>query len=412
VEVPVPATPYTQQDLLDILDTLFPQHWLAALKSPGPGYELLQAAAQLGAVLSQAATDMEQGFYLLEAGVGAQATTTVVLTRPTNANGAVTVLAGSLLVCRTGPALTRDGDRTPGTLRVFVLGQDVDFGALDLTGTPNPATAYAIGAGAEYNVPGPVTAASTEVLAGDIDAFANLIVQNAAGDQYADPTIVVTQVTAATGGADPYLLMLGDDRGLPRLDGEPVANYRNRLRQLADTVSMGAIERAAAAALAPYGVAPLAVIETWRQDYQTCYDGPLVALGSAANPGGAYAPGMFVLDDEGCVGHDPNVAFSNRMLDTVHQRNGIIVWVPDMPAVADSSMAYDDPGVNPADFATPAGYRAWSALDVPVGAAAVSMHGALDGFDLQKAAAYKGLLDTLNRVKAHGVMVAIELQGQ
>jgi hypothetical protein len=407
----------TQQQLLDILESLLPAHYIEPIKNIGPGWELLQMAAKVGERLSLAVHRLDTGARISDAVGGAKATATITVTRPNAASGEVTVLKGTAVNCRVGPYKYKDTDEyVSGSYVRFVLDQDVVFSAIGLIGVPDPVGVTAEVVGYDSNVVGPYTTADGTPILGEIDSFAGLHVVNSLGVPYGDPNVEATQVTEATGGTSPFLDLVGADRGLTRIPAESDGDYRARVRRLVDTVSPNALKDAANAFLANYNATLLAYIETWRQDYQTCWDGPNVAIGLPWQPGGKYNPSVFVYDAEGAAGHDATVVFHNRWLDTIHQRNGVIMWVPNLAAIQDYGGALDDTAANPAAHVSPTtlGVRCHTAFDLAPGDAlggAPAIPVAFDGVDIQKAAVYKGLWDVLQAVKAAGVMLSIELQG-
>lgn len=66
--------------------------------------------------------------------------------------------------------------------------------------------------------------------------------------------VTVTNVTAPSGGRAPMLDALGKERGITRAAGEDDAHYADRVGQVADVVSPGAIVRACNRILAPLGL--------------------------------------------------------------------------------------------------------------------------------------------------------------
>lgn len=73
--------------------------------------------------------------------------------------------------------------------------------------------------------------------------------------EFADLGLTVRQPSAATGGRDGELDMLGEERNIPRQSGESDAAYRQRIVTLPDVVSPGAIMRACSRILSPLGIA-------------------------------------------------------------------------------------------------------------------------------------------------------------
>jgi len=406
-------TGLTQQQFLDLLETLFPEHWLGGLKNPGPGYELLQAFAQQAERVSLAAQRLDRSLFILDAVGGNKATVNLKLTRPDDSAGAVTVEAGSIVTCTKGPERDTDNNRTPGSARLFVLDYDVTFGVNDIIGTPASQTATAEAPTYGHNVPGPKTGADGAVYPGDIDAFHRLRVVDSNGFQYADPSIKVEQLADASGGQSAALDVLGHGRGMLRALTEADATYRSRLRLLPDTIGGGAVKRAADAVFAPYNTSILGVVEFWRQDYQTVWDAPDGGIGDPADPppGGTYTQNTFVFDGEGAAGQDATIAFRGRWLDELEHRCGFAVWVPSLEPISNTSMVWDDAALTPAAHRSTIGLRAHSAFDVPPTNTAVGLHGGYDGFDLPRNAVYKGLHDVLQRTKAVGVRAVVELQG-
>jgi hypothetical protein len=276
------------------------------------------------------------------------------------------------------------------------------FGAGDVG--PHTGTVEAVAAGYEWNLPGPVTTATGAVLPGEIDA----IVFPVLDPPYGDPTIAVAQLTDTTGGEDAVLDQIGLDRDLPRALGETDPYFRVRINTLPDTVSMGAIERAVAAAFLAWGVTAT-VIETWDIRYQTCWDAPAAPI--PANP--LYDPNLFCYDDPRAFGWNspPALAFRNVWLDEREFRAAFVVVIPTIGAVRDYGMAWDDTAMDAADLMTIdllGGMRAVGAFDIPSALITTELPGAWDGYDLGAATVYKGLYDLLQKIKAAGVYVAFE----
>jgi len=382
--LPAPYPALTQQDLLDVLDAVFPAEYLAPLKDPGPGYELPQAYAQILAFASTMIEYLATNAFILTSEGPAKATVTVSFSRQNAGAGAVTVKRGTVV-------------STSETGREFVTLQDAVFGGSDVGPIEVPAQARFYGW--NYNVKGPVTLSSGEILEGEIDTV-KLPLQEPV---FADPTIYVEQVTDATGGRLGFLDGLGKDRGVDRVRGEPDQRYRQRVRSLPDTITPDAIQRVIAAHLAPWGVEPT-FIETWSPAYQTCYDAP-----NQTYPylGALYDPNLFCYDDP-----RTDVGFRNRWLDERDHRGAFIVQVPNLAPLFDTSMAYDDTAPSFAELRNPNGARAVGAYDVPVDASADLVQGGYDGFDVQKQAVYKGLYDLLQKIKAGGVYATVELEGE
>lgn len=160
--LPCPIDPYTQQDLLDLFDRILPGHYITPLKAPGPGYELLQAFAAVGARLSQAVEHYACSAYILSSSGGGFALGTVQLLRSAvNPEGiALTVKVGTVVKS------SRGGRR-------YLTTEDVLFGPNDL----GPFTVGIIAEvkGYEFNEPGPIVAADGTLLEGEIDTIETLL---------------------------------------------------------------------------------------------------------------------------------------------------------------------------------------------------------------------------------------------
>ncbi len=394
-----------QAYFLALFARILPSSYLEPLQDTGPGYELLLAMAKVGERLSLAVTRTEVGAYITTSFGSNLATGTVLFARATASFGVVTVKAGTVV-------------RATNGARDYQTLADVTFGVGEIG--PKAVPVRATVADWQHDVPGQSTTLGGQVLPGAVDTVQRGILD----PPYGDPTIYAFNADEICGGSPAMLDGLGLDRGIARRTGESDDAYRYRVRQLPDTVSPGAVRRAIAAVFSPLGFAA-DFIETWQIDYQTCWDAPSTTPGTPsyqpvppANP--LYNEQLFVYDD-------PRPAyppFRNRWMDEVDYRGAFIVVVPNLPAMSDVGMAYDDTAVTPADLLTSIGGRAASAYDVPSGFTAAPQ-GSYDGvsvpdgaggwsfnFDLAKAAVYKGLNDLLESVRAFGVFVAIELQGQ
>jgi hypothetical protein len=367
--LPAPMTARTAAEFLAMFDRILSPEYLEPLKSPGPGYELLQAIAKVGERLSLALEREFTGQFVLSAGAGAQATCTIAFSRPDATHGAVTVKAGTIVTTDTG--------------RDFALQGDVAFGAGDIG--PLNGVAVAIANGWEWNVPGPATSASGEAIPGSIDTI-RLPLQD---PPYGDPTITVAQVNDATGGADDMLPELGHDRGIDRLKGEDIDQYRLRVTQLPDTVSPDAIARTIEWFLSPYGLTAT-VIETWETTFQTAYDAPGTSK-------------VFFFDDT-----RPQVR--DLWLDQSTYRGAFIVVVPKLAVVADRGMFFDDTAMGSGALKSAIGSRSACFYDVPITYTG-ALQGFFDGFDSRGRAIYKGLFDVLDRIKAAGVWAGLLSEG-
>lgn len=379
-----------QADFLALINRLLPQDYLAPLISPGPGYEIYQAEAAIGARVSFAIANFQAASLIGYAPDGAFAQAVVTFSRPTAAAGAVTIKAGTIV------QTTRYG-------RQFRLMVDVPFGATDLT---QPGLVQALFPGEQFNVRGPYTTAGGQVVAGEISQVVSWILS----PPYGDATITVAQAGDAQGGQSSVLNIHGADRGIIRAAGELATPFRQRVRSLPETISPNAIQSTIASLSANYSGTTWDFIETWQQDFQTCYDCPSPNAG-VPNYFANLPPG---LDTNLFVYDDPRPAyppFRNRWLDEQTYRGAIIVTVPVLACIADYGAPFDDTAETVAALATPNGTRAVPAYDLP-NSFSGGLPWAYDGIDWTKNAVYSGLYNSLNRIVAGGVVVDLELQGQ
>ena len=379
-----PFQPYTQQELLDLFDRLLPLHYLAPLKSPGPGYEVLQAAAAMGARVSTSVARMACGAYILSSTGGAKATGTVELFRaslPTDTTDPTIVKAGTVVK-------SSKGGRRYKTLA------DVTFTVADYG--PFTVAVEALQQGYDFNEPGLMLTADGTVLPGEIDTIDTLVEDPPLGDV----TIQVRQLAATTGGADACLDAHGNDRNIPRGSGEADDVYRGRIRALPDNISPDAVDRAMQQMLHPYGQS-YQFIETWDIGYQTCWDAP-----SEPIPGSEFDPNLFVFDDPRSA-----TPFRGRWMDESEYRGAFIVVVPNYGPVTDFGMAYDDTAADATALSGTYGSRSVGAWDVPSSLAFGFRQGAWDGYDTTRAATMKAAYDTLQGIKAAGVAAVLELAG-
>jgi len=380
---PGPVTAYTQQELLDLFDRLLPGHYIDPLKTVGPGYEVLQAAAAAGVRLSTAIARYGKGAFILSAEGGAPATGVVEFWRPT-ANPepvAVTILAGTLVKSSKGG-------------RTYRTTADVTFAQPDLG--PLAVPVVSTFNGYNYNEPGIAVTPDGSSLEGEIDTIVTLVEDPPVGDV----TFRVRHTVATTGGVDASLDQHGSDRLIFRGQGEGDDSYRGRIRALPDNISPDAVDRTLQQLLLPYG-ASYNFIETFEVGYQTCWDAPPDSIA-----GSPFDPNLFCYDDP----RNP-VPFRNRWMDENDMRGAFIVTVPAFGPVADRGLAYDDTAANASDLSNPLGARAVGAWDVASTLGFGYLQGSWDGYDLPRASTMKTLYDTLQSIKAAGTAAALELEG-
>lgn len=378
--------PKSQADFLALLDRVYPDSYLAPLKTgSGPGYEVLQGYAAVGARVATAIDRLDQGGFFGTAQGAARATVVVQFLRP--AGGPlplVTVGKGTIVSTSQGK-------------RQFVCTTDAQLGVGSLG--PVNCAAQALAPGFQYNVTGQRTAANGETLPGEIDTIDLLYTD----PPYGDPTITVQQVDDAAGGRDAYLDGLAGDRGIERNTGEPDPSYRARAQAIADTISPDAIQRQLGAILSVFPGVTWRFIETFQGNFCGCYDMPnLLADGSTP------VPPIFVPDDP-----RPSPPYQNHIPDESFARGAFVVVIPNLPPFLDFGWCMDDPAVTLVQHRNDVtgGQRAHSALDIPLTANPDIVPGCLDGYDQPKRALHLVLWQMLNQIKGGGVAVAIELEG-
>lgn len=313
--IPNPAY-MTEAEILAVLDRVFPEWYLSPIKDPGPGYEIFQSWAKALERVSLAVGRSEAAAYILYSHGGLRSTATVEFYRSSTVNGAFTVKAGAVV-------------RTSKTNRSYVVVADVAFISSDLT---KQGQVQAVAPGAEYNVPGPFSIEDGTVLPGEIDTLAIPILDPV----LAEPTLLVRQVSDATGGQAAVLDQLGLDRDLPRLPSETDEAYKGRIRLLPDTVSPDALRRQLDAIFLLLGL-DYTLIETWQNEYQTCWDFPdggdivHMTMGTAAHD-------CFAFDDT------RSRPFRGRWMDERDHPAGLVLVAPEVGGWSERSFAYDDDG--------------------------------------------------------------------
>lgn len=371
---------------LGLFDRILDEEYLRPLKKIGPGYEVLQAYAEIFARLSDAVVNLDEGRYTLTAQGGAKATAVVSFRR----TPAAAALALTAMTVKAGTIVT-----TSNGGRDFVLIEDVVWDAgEEFSGI---ATVEALIEAWEWNVPGRVILSDGSELVGDIDTVKLPLTD----PLFQEPDFWAYQTTDATGGRAPMLDQIGADRGIPRRAQESDSAYRAKISQLPDTVSPDALRRAVEAALSVFSYLPseYQFIETFSEGYQTCWDSPGADFLN-------FDSDLFAYDDP------RSTTFVDRWLD--QGRGEIIVVVPYLEAVFDVGMAYDDIAMEPIQHTTPrfGGRRSYSAYDVPGNFSdTFGIQGGYDGFDLPKQGFYAGLNDLLQEIKPGGVEVSLELKG-
>jgi hypothetical protein len=375
----------TQQDFLDLFDRIFPAHWIEPLKSPGPGYEVLQAYAQLFRRVSDAVCVLGRDNLITSAYGGTRATGEVEFYRSTPNSDGIDV------VIKTGTIVTTSNGVD------FLTIEDVTFLAADLG--PKTVDIHAVAMGYEWNVPGVTITADGTSLPGEINAIKTLVEDPA----YGDITFQVRQLLATSGGRDAALDQLGADRGISRYASEEDADYRSRIGALPDTVTPNAFSRACKRILDKWK-AEYSIIETWDIAFNTCYDSPQVSI-----PGSNYDPTLACYDDPRSA-----VQYRNREMDESTMRGCTIVVVDNLQPILDHGFAEDDPAMDADGFISTItlGRRGLNAYDVPSTISASFIQGCYDGYDERKNSVYAGLWKTMQDIKPSGSTAILELKGQ
>lgn len=316
---PLPAlSSYSYEEMLALFDRLLPNHYLAPIKDPGPGYEFLRAVAMMTARVSQAIAHVGTGQYIRSATGGSYSTGTVELYRDSTLGSAITVEAGTIVG-------TADGYLYATTAPVsFISGTDVG---------PYSVGVQALVRGWLYDQPGPFTTAGGELIPGPVSVAVTPLV---AAPVYFDPSLKVRQVTAMTGGSAPMLDGLGYDRGMPRTVGESDAAYRSRMMTLPDTVTPAAMQRIideSIGSLVHAAGEEYIYREIWDLRLMTAWDFPInltltqAALNVVVPP---FNANIFVWDLD-----QPNVPdqLANRWYGNVSDRGAFYVGLPNIPAL-------------------------------------------------------------------------------
>lgn len=352
------------------------------------GWDALRAFARMWARVSLAIGRFDAETSPASATGPAQATAIVTFQRPTTAGGHVTLLKGSLV------RASRSG-------AVFRTLEDLFFGA-DVLG-PLPVEVIAIGYGEEWNVEGQYMAPDGDILLGEIDTI-DMLLQNPV---FQDQSFTVRNPAEATGGHLGVLDLHGHDVDLRRIYGEPDGVYSTRITAATDRVSPRAMRRQVSLFMSAIGYTDddWYLVEIPGFEYLGCYD----AIEGSFSFRPEYEPTLFVPDDD----IRPASPILNRQVDTAVREAAGVLEIRDLPAFEEWGFAFDDPGLELADFAT----RALPAPDMEAESLvfqdeiSVGRHCAVDGFDAKRNAIFRRLHDLLTTVPAHGVIVELHARG-
>jgi hypothetical protein len=366
-----PVVGFTQAQLLAIIERSYPREYLEGLRSsPTGGYEQLEAAALVFERVSRAVAELYCCSLLAYAHGPAFSTGVVEFVRETDAEGAITIKAGSFV------AASANGRR-------FVISADVVFGPTDLG--PVAVAVVAEEPDQAYDLQGVFLSASGQTLPGEVDTIAEL----ALGSGF-DPNMQVRQLASFSGGRTPCLDGLGQDLLVPRFEGESDDRYRLRIIQKPDTVSPAAIERGLDLLLNALGLhACLREVGTER------LPGIFYDAGSSADspqvPANNYAYDM-----------DFSTRPADRFkvwLDAASFRGFFLVGLPPVPDLADFGMAYD--GAVTDVFPQQNAYDTTSLTQPNV---------AYDGFSTLNTSLYMAIYDMINEKRAAGVGFELYLE--
>lgn len=358
----------TAQDFLDLFDRLVPFEYIEPLKSPGPGYEILQMFAAVFERASLAVGRAECSFHALLAHGGNKSKGTVEFFRTSAANGSFTLLKDSVV-------------RASKTNREYLLLADVVFGATDLK---KVATIEARTADFQFDVKGITTDFAGALLEGEVDELIIPLMDPV----FAEPTLLVRQATDIDNGQPATLDQIGADRSIDKSVGESDDAYRLRVRNSPETVSPDAILSQLTAYFRPSGVT-FKLVEVFENSFQSCWNAPDTAILNQQI--GDFDPNLFVYND-------PRDIPGNRWLNAETTDGGFVVFVPST-TFADSGFADDAVGV-PDNTGVPA-------YDVTLDTA-----GVYDGVDTEGATFFLGLINLLQKIKLAGVASIIELESQ
>jgi hypothetical protein len=380
---------HDQDYFLRMFDRGFPFDYLNPMKvNPFSGYEIFQSDAKVGERVSLAIDRTQAAALIMFATGGSFATGLVTFTRPA---------PGTPFILMRGTTVSTEGGRD------FVLTQDLEF---DGATTALSGTVQAVAKGYEWNLRGSFTALNGDLIPGPIDRVKL---------SFQDPPLTelnlgIAAVQGGTAGGSPGTLdALGKDIGFVRRDFETDYAYRIRLRSLPDVVSPAAINRIVTALLAPFGLT-YQYVEAGDPLFQTCWDAP------SPNPGTptyqAVAPLSNRYDDTTFVYDDPRdpSPYRNRWLDRCEATATFYIVVDAMIPELTYALAFDDPGMVPADFFGPPQHGT-SAFDMPANPSSVIAPGAYDGDTPPGASIYASLYLSLQAAKAGGVNAIIVKAG-
>lgn len=371
----------TYRDLewfLSLYDRIIADDYLQPMRDGnGPGYEMFRAFARTMSRCSLAVRRFEDSATLLFSEGPAFSTGVVEFYRQSFGAGAVTVLPGTVVSDELG--------------RAFFTTAPAVFGSTDLG--PVTAPVRAMLPSYQWDLPGEQLAPSGQRIPGPI----NLVLRLLESPDFADPSILVRNVSATAGGREGALDLNALDRGIFRAPGEGDDSLRFRARALPDVVSPAAIRRLVASYLEAYLV-DWEYIETARVEYQTFYD--------AEDGGLGYDPNLFYYDS---AENDP--PFRNRWLDSNEDTRCFLIVMEPIEPIEDVGGIYDDTAtvLDNLESSHHLGGRAVSAFDFVDGDGDY-LQLAYDGGDDALDAVYAGLWNAIQRARPAGITVGFVLR--
>jgi hypothetical protein len=472
-QLPCPITAFTQADFLSLFSRIFPEGYLAALKNPGPGYEIFQAIGKMMARLSTALANLGCDSFISTSSGGMAAAGNIQLQRgsvltngvPLGPKGAaasivsgaaagnmrVTGLSGftandvgQFLQISDANALTNNGTFqiaafvSPSTLDVVnaaavvpdVNNGEISWSEVTFTVTVKAGTIVTTSSGGRSFF----TTQDVTFNQNDLGPFTVPVVAVAKGYEWNVPgTVIAGDGTALLGDIDTISTLienppLGDpsitvSQAQPTTGGADPALDQHGVDRgiIRNAGEIDAAYRARVRTL-PDTISPDAINRNAKQILSPfsanftvieTWNITFQTCWDAPNttiPGSNYDPNCFVYDDP-----RPPTPFRNRWLDENTLRGAFFVLVDNLQPLTDYGMVYDDTAENAQQLQSPVsgGHRAPSAFDVPsAGLNPAEIPGFYDGIDVQKNAVYNTLYQTLQQVKAAGIFATIELSGQ
>jgi len=469
-----PIGKLAQQDFLDLLERILPDHYLRGLRDVGPGYELFEAYAKMFEALSEAAYDLGVDSFIDIASTGSKATGEVELFR------AAANTVNSYVDGQSGSAASVVSGAPAGQMRVTGLTNMSAASVGRFLELLNTGSAENAGT---FEIVTVSDATSVDV----VNASAVIPDGNNGAIQWREATRTVTVkagtiVSASLGGQ--RFVTLGDvtfqpsDVGPFTVDVEAEAegyewNIRGQSTTADGTTLEGEIDEVAVLVEdPPMGDVTIEVHQLNPTSGGT--DSALAALGrnrgikqasgesddayrtrirglpdtisplafertisnlllplnigfqiietfnvsyqtcydapNAVIQGSIFDPNLFCYDDPD-LDADP---FRNRWLDENDHRGGIVVVIDPIQPLRDAGMVYDDtaPDVSSLVSSVTGGQRAVCAYDVESSFGFGAVQGAYDGGDLEQQALLRGLYATLQDIKPAGSSVALERLGE